>query len=443
MVGITGKYGERATIEIEMADDAPARSQRVVIVGAGAVGLCCAHYLERGGASVTIIERDRVGHGCTFGSAGWLCPLDANPLPAPGVARDAVRSLFDAASPLRFNPARLPGLAPWLLRFWLHCNRRSFHRGQLALARLSAATFGLIKEMLLDGIEFDLFRGGSVCATSDPDLARATLRELQPMREYGYAVPSQVMNGRELRAIEPALSTSMQAGFLIKDHWHLRPETFSQGLAKSLRSRGVEILENTAVTAFATDERCIRAAHTSRDEVEGDVFVVASGVWSTRLAAELGVKISVQPGKGYSFSVEPTVMPKHAVDLPEARIACSPFRNRMRVAGTMEFDGFRIRINDKRVAPVVAAARRAFLPWAHPEIHDTWAGLRPVTADGLPIIDKCATNAYIATGHAMLGIHLATPTGATLADFILSGHRPPVLEPFQVTRFNTLRPQPR
>jgi D-amino-acid dehydrogenase len=416
-------------------------STQVVIVGAGAVGLCCAHYLARAGARVTVVERDRVGEGCTFGSAGWLCPLDANPLPAPGVSRYAIRSLFDAGSPLRLHPATVPGLAPWLLRFWLHCNRRSFHRGQRALARLGAATFGLIQEMTRDGIEFELIRGGLVCATSDPDLARATLHEMQPMREYGYAVPSEVMNGPELRAVEPALSPSMQAGFLVEDHWHLRPDSFSQGLAGSLRARGVEIRENTAVTGFETDARGIRAAQTNAGEVEGDVFVVASGVWSARLAAKLGVKVGVQPGKGYSFSVEPSVMPTHAIDLPEARVACSPFHDKLRIAGTMEFDGFQTRLNDERVAPIAAAARRAFLPWASPEIHDTWAGLRPVTADGLPIIDKCAPNGYIAAGHAMLGIHLSTPTGAALADFILSGVRPSVLEPFQVTRFNTLWPR--
>ena len=179
-----------------------------MIVGAGVVGLCCGYYLERQGARVTIIDRGTVGHGCTFGSAGWLCPLEARPLPAPGMGRYALRSLFDSRSPLHFSPARLPGLAPWLLRFWLRCNSRNYRGGSDALARLGAPTFQLIEAMIADGIEFELVRGGLVCATSDLELARAALQELQPMREYGYDVPSELLRGPALRAVEPALSNA-------------------------------------------------------------------------------------------------------------------------------------------------------------------------------------------------------------------------------------------
>jgi len=413
--------------------DEPDTPGHVVIIGAGGVGLCCGYYLQRGGVAVTIIERGRVGRGCTTGSAGWLCPSETLPLPAPGVQRYALRSLAPT-SPLHFNLAKLPALAPWLLRFWRNCNATTYGRGRAALAALGSATFGLIEEMLDDGVGLDLFRQGMVYALSDADAARTALHALEPLREYGVSLPREVLIGGELQAVEPALSSSVGAGFVFDGHWHLRPDSFTDGLAKVLRARGAEILEHTSVTSFDTEGTRVRAAHTSGGDVEGDAFVAASGVWTPHLAAKLGVKVPVQAGKGYSFSVSPQVMPAHSIDLTQAHLACTPFRDELRIAGTMEFDGLDTRINQRRLAHVVGAARHALLPWAHSEIRDVWTGLRPVTADGLPIIDRCCANAFVATGHAMLGVHLAAPTGATLADFILGRSRPAVLEPFQLGR---------
>lgn len=365
--------------------------------------------------------------------------MDARPLPAPAMGRYALRSLVDDRSALHFAPARLPGLAPWLLRFWLNCNTKAYYRGWDALARLGQATLPLVDAMSADGIAFDLFRSGLVHATSDPNRARAALSELEPLREYGYSVPTDVLRGPELRALEPALSASMDAGFLIEDHWHVQPYTFSQGLAKALRARGAEVVENTTVSDFAMTDRRIRAARTNGGDVEGDVFVVAAGVWSARVASRLGVKVRLQAGKGYSFSVYPTVVPQHAIDLADIHVGCSPFHESMRVTGIMEFDGLNRRMRDRRLRRLVVGTRRSFLPWPRSVIHDTWTGLRPITADGLPIIDACGSNAFLATGHAMLGIHLAPPTGATLAEFILTGQRPRVLDPFQLARFGAQR----
>lgn len=134
--------------------------KRVAVVGAGAVGLSCAHFLRRAGADVVVLERGRIGAGCSAGNAGWVCPSLATPLPEPGLAWRSLRYLLRADGPLYIRSSALPQLSPWLFRFWRHCNPRDFEHGTAALARLNRRTLGLYDELAAAGVPFEHGREG-------------------------------------------------------------------------------------------------------------------------------------------------------------------------------------------------------------------------------------------------------------------------------------------
>lgn len=410
---------------------------RIVVVGGGVAGLCCAYYLRKAGEDVTIVESNRVGSGASFANGGWLCPAQAGPLPEPGLTLYGMRALIDRDSALYFKPSDLPRLTPWLFRFWTYCNKRDHEQGTAALARLGRDVFALVEEMRADGAVFELHKQGMVFAAQRADDARKELLKLAPMKELGYDLPDDIIVGTELHELEPALSEKVTAGFLVREHWHVKADTFTAGLAAVLRREGVEVLEGAEVLELVRREGRVTQVRTAAGDLEADSVVLAAGSWTTPLAAAIGVSIPMEPGKGYSFSVRPTVMPRHAVLLADVHVGCTPFEDRMRIGGTMEFSGINNRIDRRRIDVIVAGARESFAPWETPEIEDEWAGMRPITADGLPIVDRVSPfeNVYVATGYAMQGMTLAPSAAKALSDLITSGQRPQLLAPFRSDRF--------
>jgi D-amino-acid dehydrogenase len=412
-------------------------SGRIVIVGGGVAGLCCAYYLRRQGREVVIVESNRVGSGASYANGGWLCPAQAGPLPEPGLTLYGMRALFDRDSALYFKPSEWQRLTPWILRFWTYCNEGDHTNGTAAIGRLGRDVFDLIDEMRADGVDFELHKQGMVYAARNVDDARNELRKLGPMRQFGYDLPEDVLTGSELHELEPSLSPKVTAGFLVRQHWHVKADTFTAGLATVLRRDGVEILEGAEVFELVTRARQITQVRTAAGDFDADSVVLAAGSWTTALAASIGVSLPMEPGKGYSFSVKPTVMPTHAVLLVDVHVGCTPFTDRLRIGGTMEFSGINNRLDRRRIDTIIAGARASFAPWATPEVQDEWAGMRPITADGLPILDRAGPfdNAFIATGYAMQGVTLAPTAGRGLAELITTGRRPALLEPFRLDRF--------
>jgi D-amino-acid dehydrogenase len=347
-----------------------------------------------------------------------------------------MRSLFDSDSALYFKPVNFLELAPWLLRFWTYCNDRDYRHGVEAIARLGQGVFTLVDEMRQDGVEFELHRLGMLVAAQSPDVARAELNKLQPMRAFGYELPDDVVVGAELRELEPALAPEVQAGFTVDQHWHVRPDTFTAGLSAALRRMGVQILEGAEVVDFGVAPRRVASMRTTAGEFTADAFVLAAGAWTPTLSRMLGVKLPLQGGKGYSFFVKPSVMPRHSVLLADLHIGCTPFGEQMRIGGTMEFSGLNTRLDHRRIASIVKGARTSFLPWDDGEIDSYWAGMRPITPDGLPVIDATGAydNVFLATGYSMQGVTLAPPAGLALAELVATGRKPAVIEPFGLAR---------
>jgi D-amino-acid dehydrogenase len=165
--------------------------------------------------------------------------------------------------------------------------------------------------------------------------------------------------------------------------------------------------------------------------------VLAPGAWLDPLGRLFGIRLPVQAGKGYSFDVRPRRMPRHAVLLLDPHVGCSPFGDRLRVAGTMEFSGINGRIDRARIESIIRGAGRMLGAWSGLDPDSVWCGLRPIAPDGLPIVDRHPrlANAFFAGAYSMLGMTLALPAAQALTSFMLTGERPAVLSPFRATRF--------
>ena len=415
------------------------KPRRVVVAGGGVAGLCIAYYLRRRDVDVVVLESREIASraAASYGNGGWITPAQAGPLPEPGLTVYGLRALLSADSALYFRPSYLPRLVPWLARFWTYCNARDHERGWAALAALGRRVFDLVDEMVADGIAFELHKNGMICATAEPAEARKVLASMEPMRAAGYRLPTELLQGEELHALEPALSDRVQAGFYVEEQWHVRANTFTEGLGRRVRELGAEVREGAGVVGFATVDGRVRAARTSAgEEVEGDAFVLAAGAWTTPLARALGLRLPMQPGKGYTFLLQPTVMPRHGILFADIHAGASPLSDRLRISGTMEFSGYDLSLDRRRIDNVFRLASE-YLRLEEPSYENAWAGLRPMVVDGLPILDRVPrfANAYVATGYSMLGMTLSQPAGETMAELIATGERPAVLEPFRVDRF--------
>jgi D-amino-acid dehydrogenase len=343
---------------------------------------------------------------------------------------------MNSDSSLYFRPSYLPRLAPWLARFWTYCNERDFERGWAALTKLGQRVFALVDDMTADGVDFEIYKTGMVCATSEPAEARRVLGAMEPMRRMGYELPTDVLVGDELHALEPGLSDRVRAGFYVEGQWHVRANTFTDGLSRRVRELGVEILEEAEAHAFDVADNRVRSVRTSRGDVEGDAFLLAAGAWTTPLARKLGVRLPMEPGKGYTFLLRPTVMPRHGILFADIHAGASPLGDRLRISGTMEFSGYNLELDRKRIENVFRLAKD-YVQLAEPSYENAWAGLRPMVVDGLPILDWVPgyRNAYLATGYSMLGMTLSQPAGEAMADMIATERRPEICEPFRADRF--------
>jgi D-amino-acid dehydrogenase len=411
---------------------------RVVVVGGGVAGLCTAYYLRRRDVDVTVLESRTIGSraAASYGNGGWITPAQAGPLPEPGLTIYGLRALLSADSALYFRPSYLPRLVPWLARFRTYCNARDHERGWAAIARLGERVFTLVDEMAADGVDFEIYKSGMICATADAKDARKVLDSMEPMRRLGFDLPQDVMTGDELHAFEPALTDRVQAGFYVPQQWHVRASTFTEGLGRRVRELGAEIVEEAEVHGFDTADGRVRSVSTSQGDVVGDSFLLAAGSWTTPLARKLGLRLPMQPGKGYTFLLQPATMPKHGILFADIHAGASPFADRLRISGTMEFSGYNLELDKRRIDNVFRLARD-YIQLEQPSYENAWAGLRPMVCDGLPILDRALPygNAFVATGYSMLGMTLSQPAGEAMAEMIVTGQRPDVFEPFRIDRF--------
>lgn len=409
---------------------------RVVVVGAGVVGLCTAWSLQRRGHEVVVLDSRTAPEAASWGNAGWVVPSLAAPVPGPGVPWFGVRSLATPGAPFRMRPS--VRLAPWLLAFTRNCSRPAHERGTLATLELGRNAHARFDELLASGVQFCLQDKGVRYVGRTQAAVQAELEMLAPAAAYGYVIPAEPDDATTTRELEPALSRAVAASAYVKGDRHLDPGELVEGLESWLAERGVAVHRDQQVTGFVSRGDAVTSVRTSAGSQQADAVVIAAGARSAALCRQLGYRLPLQAGKGYSFLADLPVRPRTPLYLLEAKVAVTELARGVRFAGVMELSGVDPRLRPHRVQAMAAHASPYLHDWPDAVPQEQWAGLRPMTPDGLPVIGRVpfTDNVLVATGHAMLGVTLGPVTGEAVAD-LLDGRSDPRLVPFSPDRFRS------
>ena len=378
---------------------------RVVIIGGGVVGVCCALQLQRDGRAVTILERNPPGEGTAWASCGLIAVSEIVPLARPGILRQVPGWLLDPTGPLRLRPASLPGLLPWFARFILNARPQRIETLAAQLAVLTGSAledyYALLRPLGLG----DLIRGQPVLELYDTESGLVRDRKHHELRRVcGFRIDE--ISGAEAAEMEPAIAKDFAKAAVFRD-WRSVVDTkrFVTAMIDAFTVAGGDFLAGEARGFARVRDRVIGVVLANGTQIEAGQIVVAAGAWSKRLAAQLGVRLSLEGVAGYQTVIaDPGILMEHAVIYAEGGFVMTPMESGLAIGGTIEFSGLDARPNFRRAKILVSKARRV-LPGLRSERGEERIGYRPLCPDTLPVIDRApaAPNVLIATGHGQLG----------------------------------------
>lgn len=407
-----------------------------VVIGGGIIGLFSAWYLQEAGWKVTVVDRGDMLTGCSYGNAGMITPSHFVPLAAPGVLKQGIRWMFSRSSPFSIRPRFNVGMARWGFHFMRHASAAHAERSAVPLRDLLLMGRDLYEELAAGTLGLHLEKRGIIMYFQSEAVGEEERVLAEKARQLG--LETEVYDSRQLKELEPELEVNALGGVHYKCDAHLYPPELMRQLIVQLREKVGWV--RMKVEKFEKSRGKVLAVVGQGASVPGDLFVLSAGSWSGALAATLGLRLPLMPGKGYSVTVEkPPALPRHPAILCEARVAITPMNGMLRFGGTMEIGARREDINLHRVEAIVRAVN-SYLPGLKAEMparERVWAGLRPVSADGLPYIGRfpAVENLIVATGHAMMGLGMAPATGKVVAELAAEKTPSVDLRPFRPGRF--------
>ena len=414
------------------------RTADIIVVGGGPVGACCALELARAGADVLLLEKETEVCPAMSGAhanCGLLVPSDATPLAAPGVLGQGLRWMLDASSPFYIAPRPSPALARWLLLFRAACSEKRAQAAAPVLRGLHVMSARLHDELAVEhGDRWRFHHDGELQVFETAAGLAAAAEEVERARALGARADE--VTPAEARAMFPSLRCELSGAFFFPEDGHLDPRLFTRAVAGLAEESGATIV-NGAEALGLSARSGVRVA-TTRGAFDAAQVVLAAGAWTPHLVKGLGLRLPIEPAKGYSVDVErPPGFPELPLYLGDAHVVITPLGDSLRLGSTLELSGWDMRVRPRRIAYLREGGRRAIgLPSDGP-VRRLWRGPRPLTPDGLPVIGRVPRRerVILATGHCMLGLSLGPATGRLVAQ-VAGGAGPEIdLAPLAVQRF--------
>lgn len=407
---------------------------RVVVLGAGVVGVTTAYELARDGHEVTVIDRlDRAASETSYANAGLIAPGHSYTWSSPRAPKVLLRSLIDRSQALVFRPSLDPKLYLWSLKFLKNCTAERTRTNTKRKVRLCRYSQDRLMQVAADtGVAFDGLEGGLLYLYRKPESFDRGTRNTRVLTEEGLEL--RPISADEAVKLDPSLAPARDkfAGAIFcPSDGSGDARMFTRNLADYCATQlGVTFLYNTEITDLETKGDRISGVLTPTGRIDGDEFVLCLGVFAPRFARRLGVPLPIYPIKGYSVTMPiddghqaPTI---GGVD-EDNLVAYARFGNRMRVTATAEFAGFSKSHKPSDFTHMLGAVRDLYPNGADYGRPDYWAGLRPMTPDGMPIFGRGGrySNIVMNVGHGHMGWTMSAGSARIVADMV-AGKQPEI-----------------
>jgi D-amino-acid dehydrogenase len=409
----------------------------VLIIGGGVIGLATALALIDAGRSVRVLDAGSVGGGASHGNCGTITPSHAPPLAAPGMVARGLRWIFTPDAPLYLKPRLDPALWRWLSHFAARCNLTDWRQSTLSRAALlQDSRLRLAQWVERYALDCELVEEGLDYVFREPRIFEHYAAECEALREFG--IVSEVIDGARYEREDPALKPGIAGAIHFPGDARLRPERYMAELARVVRERGGIIEEHCHVESLHEEPGNGAGVGTTLGTRRAAEVVVALGAWSPPLLHALGLRLPIQPGKGYSITYSrPSQVPRRAMVLKDCSVCVTSWDSGFRLGSTMEFSGYDDSLNPVRLAALERGAGRFLHEPVGATVQERWCGWRPMTWDDLPVLGRApgCDSLWVAAGHGMLGISMGAASGQLMADLITGAPTAIDPMPYRMERF--------
>jgi len=405
---------------------------KVVVLGAGVIGVTSAWYLARAGHQVTVLERrSDVALETSFGNAGGVCPSFAGPWAAPGMPTKALKWMFQSAPPLKIFPKFDHKQWLWLGSFIKNCNTKNFQENKVYMQRIAHYSKSCLQEIRsILNLKYDAKSAGVLQIFQTESEVVSGALSAQILSELG--VEHSIVDRARAESIEPALAhsqTRIVGGLFLPGDEIGDCQLFCKEILEALKNYDVDFQFNTEVTDFSRSGGRIDHVITTEGHRSGDAFVVALGPFVSNLLNKLDINIPVYPVKGYSITgelIDPERGPISSVMDEHSKVMITRLGNRLRAAGVAELAGFDRTLRKSSILGITRATGRLFPNAVNYKNLSVWCGFRPMTPDGPPKLGKTKySNLFLNVGHGSNGWTQACGSSKIVAD-ILSRKKPDI-----------------
>jgi D-amino-acid dehydrogenase len=403
---------------------------RIIVLGAGVIGVTQAWYLARAGHQVTVIDRQPgPALETSFANAGEISPGYSAPWAAPGIPLKALKWAFQRHAPLVLHPTLNPGRLRWMAQMLSNCTTAAYARNKSRMVRLAEYSRDCLTELRAEtGVAFDERQQGTLQLFRTEAQVAAAEKDIAVLRADG--VPFEVLDRAACIAAEPGLAGAadrIAGGLRLPGDETGDCFKFTNALAARAEALGVTFRYGVDIRGIRASLGRVTGVDTSEGLMTADGYVLALGSFSPHLVAGLGLRLPVEPIKGYSITVpivDESRAPVSTVMDETFKVAITRLGDRIRVGGLAEIAGFDTSLQPRRRATLEKSVSELFGGAGDLSAASFWTGLRPMTPDGTPIVGATPlANLWTNTGHGTLGWTMAAGSGAVLADQI-SGRAP-------------------
>jgi D-amino-acid dehydrogenase len=418
---------------------------KVLVIGSGLAGVAAAWFLRQNGAQVTVLDRrEAAALETSFANAGMLAPSMSGPWNEPGLAWKLLKRMGRQDSPMHLRPTTLASMAGWCLHFLRNSKTKSYRKNRLKNLRLANYSLGALRKLRDDlGLQYDHLTNGTLKIFRDQTTMDEFVHLAELPEEHG--VDHHRLDSEALVEFEPSLAPvrhHLVGGLHYPNDESGDAHMFCQSLAETARRAGVEFRFGTSVCRLVAEGGRVLHVETDRGPLDADVYLMAAGSYSPLLLKGLGINLPVRPVKGYSITVPfGDWRPRPQLPLVDETVhmAATPLGDRLRVAGMAEMAGWDTAAHGTRIHNILEFVR-SLLPTFHDQFvkaeTNSWAGLRPMSADGVAVIGKTPLeNLFLNTGHGHLGWTMSSGSGKLVADLIVHGRTDLDLAPYELGRF--------